>query len=140
MQTKLDNRYAFVEGKPFENFADWYTWQAEETKKEILQNPEYVLESKVELRHASIDGKEMTRHAGKGVCRLDKSGLIYKGTRDGKEVEKFFPLSQIYRLLFGAGVDFEIYEGKEIWFFVPEEKRSCVLWYVVSGLLKEIYD
>ena len=139
MQTKLDNRYAFVEGKPFENFADWYTWQAEETKKEILQNPEYGLESKVELRHASIDGKEMTRHAGKGVCRLDKSGLTYKGTRDGKEVEKFFPLSQIYRLLFGAGVDFEIYEGKEIWFFVPEDKRSCVIWYIVSGILEEAY-
>ena len=31
----------------------------------------------------------------------------------------------------------EIYEGKEIWFFVPEDTRSSVLWYVASQILKE---
>lgn len=82
----------------------------------------------------------MTRLAGEGVCVLDKTGLTYKGTDDGVEIEKFFPLSQIYRLLFGAGEDFEIYEGKEIWYFQPEERRSCVAWYVVSGLLKGTYE
>jgi hypothetical protein len=53
------------------------------------------------------------------------------------EITKHFPLNDIYRLLFGAGEDFEIYEGKEIYYFIPEEKRSCVDWYIVSGLLKE---
>ena len=56
-----------------------------------------------------------------------------------EEIEKFFSLSTIYRLLFGAGEDFEIYEGKEIWYFKPEDRRSCVIWYVVSGILKDIY-
>ena len=46
-------------------------------------------------------------------------------------------MDTIYRLLFGAGEDFEIYEGKELWYFVPEEKRSAVAWYIVSGILKE---
>ena len=94
----------------------------------------------MELRHGSKDGKSFTRHAGEGVCTLTKAGLRYCGSEDGQEIEKFFPLSQIYRLLFGAGENFEIYEGKEIWYFRPEEKRSCVTWYVVSGLLKELYD
>ena len=134
----IDDRYAFIDKKPFENFALWYEWQREETKKEILQAQEYKLESKVELRHASTDGKSLTRHAGEGVCTLNADGLRYVGSEDGKEIEKFFPLSQIYRLLFGAGEDFEIYEGREIWYFRPEEKRSCVEWYVVSGLLKEL--
>ena len=62
---------------------------------------------------------------------------MYKGTQDGKGIEKFFPLDSIYRILFGAGEDFEIYEGKELYYFVPEEKRSCVAWYIVSELLKE---
>lgn len=136
---QVNGRYAFTEEKLFKNFADWYDWQVEETRKEITENPDYVLQSKVELRHASVDGKSLTRHAGEGVCRLSKEGLRYTGTEDGKEIEKFFPLSQIYRLLFGAGQDFEIYEGKEIWFFVPEDTRTCVLWYVVSGILKGIY-
>jgi 1-acyl-sn-glycerol-3-phosphate acyltransferase len=135
MTATLNDRYGFIDGKPFENFAKWYEWQAQETAKEIEQNG-YSLTSKVELRHGSIDGKSLTRHAGDGVCTLDKTGLVYRGTRDGETIEKTFPMSQIYRLLFGAGVDFEIYEGKEIWFFVPEEKRSCVEWYVASGILK----
>ena len=32
---------------------------------------------------------------------------------------------------------FEIYEENEIYYFVPEDKRSSVMWYIVSGLLKE---
>lgn len=79
----------------------------------------------------------MTRHAGEGICTLDRTGLTYRGTRDEEEVVKHFPLATIYRILFGAGVDFEVYEGREIWFFVPENKRTAVLWYVVSGLLKQ---
>ncbi len=137
MQATLNDRYAFVEGKPFENFAKWYDWQVEELRKEILSDPAYKMESKVELRHASTDGKHLTRHAGEGVCTLDRTGLKYVGTEDGQEIEKFFPMAQIYRLLFGAGEDFEIYEGREIWYFVPEEKRSCVAWYIASGILKE---
>ncbi|MBE7091204.1 MAG: hypothetical protein E7363_04745 [Clostridiales bacterium] len=136
---QMNGRYAFTEEKPFKNFAEWYDWQVEKTRKEITEKTEYLLQSKVELRHASVDGKSLTRHAGEGICSFSKEGLRYTGTEDGKEIEKFFPLSQIYRLLFGAGQDFEIYEGKEIWFFVPEDKRSCVLWYVVSGILKELY-
>ena len=50
--------------------------------------------------------------------------------------EKFFEMDCIYRILFGAGEDFEIYEGRELYYFVPEDVRSAVMWYIVSGLLK----
>lgn len=135
-QTTIDERYAFEKGAPFENLEKWYAWQTQEMAKELAQNPDFKLESKVELRHSSVDGKSFTRHAGEGVCTLDRTGLRYVGTRDGKQEEKFFPIEQIYRLLFGAGEDFEIYEGKEIWYFVPENRRSAVAWYIASGLLK----
>ena len=68
---------------------------------------------------------------------MDRKGLRYVGTEDGNQIEKLFPLDSIYRILFGAGEDFEIYEGKELYYFIPEDKRSAVLWYIVSGLLKE---
>ena len=132
----MDNRYQ-LSGVKFKNIAEWYDWQTEKLRQEIKSNPDYCLESKVELRHLSTDGKTFTRPAGNGICRLDKTGLTYKGTDDGKEVEKFIGIDSIYRLLFGAGEDFEIYEGNEIYYFVPEDKRSCVIWYIVSGLLKE---
>ncbi len=136
LQAHVGNRYEFVDENPFVNFRDWYEWQVAESQKEIVSGG-YRLESKVELRHGSKDGKRCTRHAGEGVCVLDQTGLTYIGTRDGETIEKFFPMSRIYRLLFGAGEDFEIYEGTEIWYFRPENLRSCVEWYVASELLKE---
>lgn len=138
MTATLDNRYNFVDGKPFNNFKEWYNWQNEILKAEFL-SPDFKISSKVELRHSSIDGKSFTRHAGEGEATLSAEGLRYVGTRDGEKIEKFFPLSQIYRLLFGAGEDFEIYEGKEIWYFVPEDKRMAVTFYSASVILKEIY-
>ncbi len=136
----VDTRYAFTEPVPFENFSKWYDWQVAEMEKEIVENSDYALVSNVTLKHSSKDGKKMLREAGQGVCRLDKTGLTYEGTEDGENVVKHFALADIYRLLFGAGEDFEIYEGNEIWYFVPEDTRSCVAWYIVSGLLKKIYD
>ena len=134
---EIDTRYAFTEPVPFENFAKWYAWQVDEMRKEMLENPDFALTEKVTLKHSSKDGKEMLRVAGQGVCRLDKKGLTYEGEEDGQQITKTFAMADIYRILFGAGEDFEIYDGSEIWFFVPENKRSSVTWYIVSEILKE---
>ena len=107
-------------------------------KKEIVENKDFVLEDKVELWHLSKDCKKITRKAGEGICKLDRSGLKYIGSEDGVDIEKEFPITDIYRILFGAGEDFEIYDGKELYYFVPKNKRSCVAWYIVSEILKEI--
>ncbi len=136
LKVEVDNRYQ-LHGVKFKNIAEWYEWQTEEIRKEIQNNPNFKLQSNVELRHLSKDGKRCTRFSGNGVCTLDKNELKYVGTQDGKEIEKIFTLESIYRILFGAGEDFEIYEGNELYYFVPEDKRSSVLWYIVSGLLKE---
>ncbi len=132
---KIDNRYSFGINAPFENFALWYDWQKEMLKKEILENADFALSSHVEFRLPSKNGKTMTRHAGEGVCTLSREGLRYEGTRDGESVTLFFPIGDIYRLLFGAGENFEIYLGSEIHYFVPDEKRSAVDWYIASAIL-----
>ena len=48
--TSVDRRYGFTEGFRFKNFAQWYDWQKDLLAKEISENPNYVLSSKVELR------------------------------------------------------------------------------------------
>lgn len=133
----LDDRYAFTENPYFENFAQWYQWQRDTYRREIYENPDFALTSKVELKCNSKDGKTLLYKAGEGVCTLTREGLTYTGTRDGEDFTKHFPIDTIYRLLFGAGEDFEIYEGKDIYYFVPEDRRGCVDWYIVSGILKE---
>ncbi len=137
LATEVTDRYAFQNGIPFNNFASWYEWQMDVMRREIESDENFTLTSRVELRHGSQDGKTMLTLAGEGVCTLTREGLTYVGTRYGETVEKHFPLSQIYRLLFGAGEDFELYEGREIWYFTPEEKRSCVDWYIASTVLKQ---
>ncbi len=136
----LDKRYAFTDSEPFSNFAEWYDWQFDEIKREISENENYVLRSEVELKLPSLDGKSMLRDAGHGVCSLDRSGLTYIGTRDGEDVTLHFPIKNIYRLLFGAGENFEIYVGKTIHFFVPKEKRSAISWYIASIVLTDMQN
>ncbi len=132
--TSLNERYAFTGDFKFQNLTQWYDWQKELLREEILSNPDYKLVSKVELRLPS-HGRGLTRYGGEGVCVLSREGLSYQGTKDGQAVALTFPLSQIYRLLFGAGVNFELYNGTEILFFVPEEKRSAADWYLASMIL-----
>lgn len=131
----LTDRYAFEENPYFENFAAWYAWQTEKIADEIERDPAYALRSKVELKMASTDGKTLLRSAGQGVCTLTRAGLTYEGTKDGEAVTLEFPIQKIYRLLFGAGEDFEVYQGKDIYYFVPEEKRACVDYYIASEIL-----
>ena len=135
--TQMDDRYSFSADFRFRDFAQWYAWQKEQLHREILADPDYTLRSKVTLHLPSLDGRRFTREAGNGVCSLSRQGLTYEGTRDGEFCTVTFPVERVYRLLFGAGEDFELYDGAEILYFVPEEKRSAVDWYMASML---IYD
>ncbi len=132
--TVLNDRYGFAEGFRFANFAQWYHWQKKELRQKILADKAFALQSKVELRLPS-NGNGLTRSAGNGICTLDRTGLRYTGTKDGEEVDIQFPLQQIYRLLFGAGENFEVYSGNQIFYFVPEVKQSAVDWYMTSMIL-----
>jgi hypothetical protein len=131
----LDERYAFTNPLPFANFSKWYDWQTEVWKEEC-DKEDFSMESEVILKHASLDGKKCLREVGRGVCKLNHLGLFYQGTKEGEPFEKCFPLPSIYRILFGAGEDFELYEGNEIYYFEPKEKRMAVAFYIASGLLK----
>lgn len=134
--TSVNARYGFDEDFRFQNFAQWYDWQKAILEKEILENPNYLLSAKVELRLPGT-GKGLTRHGGYGICTLNREGLTYEGTKDGHAVQLHFSIRRVYRLLFGAGENFEIYDGAEILYFVPEEKRSAVQWYMASMLLHD---
>ena len=131
----LDDRYALCGRAQFDSFVKWYDWQFEALKTQIEENPDFALEGEVVLKMASLDGKRSLREVGVGRCTLNAEGLRYVGTADGEEKEIFFPIDQIYRLLFGSGENFEIYVGKDIYYFVPSEKRSCVEWYMASIIL-----
>ena len=130
----MDCRYQFTGDFRFENLCEWYEWQKVQLEKEIAADPDYALSEPVELRLPGT-GKGLTRHGGEGVCTLNREGLVYRGTRDGEQVEKQFSMERIYRLLFGAGQNFEVYDGQEIQYYVPRDPRTCVDWYMTSMIL-----
>lgn len=135
--TSLNDRYEFSIDFQFRNLTQWYDWQKDLLKKEIVRDENYALVSHVELRLPG-NGKGLTRYGGEGVCTLNRDGLTYSGTKDGEQVECHFPIRRVYRLLFGAGENFEIYDGTQIFYFVPEERRSAVDWYTASIILYDM--
>lgn len=134
--TSLDDRYGFAPDFRFQNFGEWYDWQKTQFEQEIADTPDFALSDEVELRLPG-NGNSLTRHAGRGVCTLDRSGLTYAGTKDDEPFEIHFSIERVYRLLFGAGENFEIYNGTEILYFVPDERRSAVDWYITSMILND---
>ncbi len=132
--TSLDDRYRFTDGFRFQTLAQWYDWQKEQLEQEILADENYTLSSAVELR-LPAEGKGLTRYGGEGICTLNREGLTYVGTLDGEETTLTFSLHRLYRLLFGAGENFEIYDGTEIRYFVPQNKHAAVDWYMASMIL-----
>lgn len=135
--TSLNDRYGFDKDFRFNDLTQWYDWQMDLLKKEIIEDENYTMVSKVELRLPG-NGKGLTKHGGYGTCTLNRNGLTYSGTKDGKTVECHFSIQRIYRLLFGAGENFEIYDGTQIYYFVPEERRSAVDWYIASSVLYDM--
>lgn len=135
--TELDDRYLFRKDFRFRDLTEWYDWQKALLERQIMEDESFQMSSKVELRLPG-NGKGLTRFGGWGECTLSREGLTYKGTKDNENVELHFSLQRLYRLLFGAGENFEIYNGAEILYFVPEEKRSAVDWYMASMILFDL--
>ena len=134
--TSLDDRYQFTGNFPFTHLGQWYDHQYDQLQQQILADPDYCLTSLVELRLPG-EGDALTRHAGEGVCRLSRSGLVYDGTKDGEACRMEFSMDTIYRLLFGAGENFELYRFQEIYYFRPEVRQSAVEWYMASKILSD---
>ncbi|MBQ9942527.1 MAG: hypothetical protein IJP03_05925, partial [Christensenellaceae bacterium] len=134
--TAMDARYAFDQGFRFKNLLEWYEWQKSLIGAAIDADDGYTLSEEVELRLPGT-GKGLTRHGGHGTCTLSRQGLTYRGSKDGQQVELSFSIQRVYRLLFGAGQNFEIYNGTEILYFVPRDTRTAVDWYMTSMLLHD---
>lgn len=134
----LDDRYGFIESAfGFQNFSEWYRWQVDRVCL-CVQKADFSLSTQATLRVPSRDGRTLFRTAGGGVCRIDRTGFSYRGDMDGVPFTLDVPDAADYRLLFGAGEDFELYHNRAFYYFVPPDTRACVLWYLASEALSEL--
>ena len=121
----IENNFHFKWNKDglFDNYVDWYSWQLDEMKKEVL-NPNFKLEEEVEY---AIDKSGIDNYVkvGKGVMTLTHSGWDYKGTKEGEEVEEHDDIEDVFLATLKIGLHFEL----------PFKKGHCRVFYpIMNGM------
>lgn len=116
----------------------WHQMERDLIKEEIKKNPDYELTQRVKLgilpQYELLQNKETSIIVGEGTLTINKTGLTYKGTKNGEEVKLFLPIDKLptYGMCtdvtrfytFFDGEFHEFYpEHNEVmkWFFVTEE-------------------
>lgn len=107
--------------KYFTTYTEWYSWQLEEMKKEVL-NPNFVLEEEVE-RAEDEAGIDNYVKCGRGIMRLSHTGWDYKGTYHGKEIEEHDELEDVFLATLKIGLHFEL----------PFKNGHCRVYYPVNN-------
>lgn len=97
---------------------DLYHAQETNMQKQILNNPNFKIESKVLLESFR---NERLVVVGEGTLSLDKREYVYQGTMDNETVELKFDPKIIASLPSDLGRNVQIYEGYVIYQFVIEE-------------------
>lgn len=128
----LNNKYKFVsDNKEIPStIKDWYNYQ-KTIERQNIQDENYILQSNVLLKQPDPKGNGF-KEVGQGICTLTHIGLNYKGTKNGENVDILFRLENVPALPFGANIDFEIYHDQTLYYFVPENTKSCVKWSIVE--------
>lgn len=139
VEVRLNHYYEFESSNPLipKNIRDWYLFQ-KETEKKNVEAENYRLESRVTLKFPDPAGKGFTK-VGEGVAVMDTSGVTYTGTINGEEQTVHFKIENIPAILFGVNEDFEIYHDNTLYYFIPENIRSCAKWSVVGEAMYNKY-
>ena len=139
-EATLEPRYRFVSQYSCpHNFAESYDKQLI-LLKSLINDESFQMKSHVTLYVPSNGIFTAVKKAGEGTCVLNRYGLTYTGTNDGKTDILSFPLESMYCLTYASGKKFEIYSGKDYYRFVPDDKRQCIKWHLCSYLLNVRYN
>ena len=138
----LDSRYNLVpfEGSVLpENLRVWFDDQRRAVRKEVLQS-DFCMQEHVKIgtmpKYGYIPNKAIGYIVGEGTLRLDKSGLSFEGTRDGKPFSVFVAGNLVDTLLFPVDASFfYTYASGEFLYFVPDT-LSCTKWHLA---VEEVY-
>lgn len=139
----IDNRYNLV---PFEgsvlpkNLRVWYDDERRAVRSEV-QKEGFFMEEHVKIgtmqKYGYIPNKEIGYLFGEGTLRLDKTGVHFKGTREGNDYEFHLSGNAIDTICFPVDASFfYTYANQgEFLYFVPDTS-SCLKWMFA---IEEVY-
>lgn len=125
----LDNRYRF-KGTPG-SIPQWYDMIKDAERKEIDS-----LDLNVKVRTKIFDEQGGVRKEN-GECHLDKNGFSYRSD----SMEFSVGIDVLPALAFSCAKEFELYHGKDLCYFYPEENPQQVArWALIVDILNEKKD
>lgn len=101
----------------------WNLLQKRLLRREILKE-DFCVTDTVSLYHNNPKKKYGFYPYGRGTMTLDKEGLTYKGSDDGKEVEYFYPLESIPNVAFQLSAKLMIERDDFACFYFFDEPRK----------------
>lgn len=105
----------------------WNLAQKRLLRKEILKE-DFCINDTVSLYHNNPKKKYGFYPYGRGVMTLNRQGLTYKGSDDGKEVEYFYPLESIPNVAFQLSKKIMIErDGFACFYFFDEPRKLSKL-------------
>ena len=127
-------------------FADidkWYKWQRREVRK-LVKSDDFIMQSTVEynvINTQKLDNDYSLKQVGKGLLTLTNKGLIYKGSKDGEEVELFFEPQKVFSLTMSLMYDLDLYYDNEYYNFkLLDNPKQCVKWMICAEEIHNLYD
>ena len=143
---QIDDTYAFTpltENTVYpKSPSQWYRWQRQTIKAELIANPDFVLSQKVKLgvlpKYEYLKKTETSIIAGEGMLKLDKTGLSFEGVRDGEPFTFFIPIAQLPT--YGMCTDvtrFYTFATGEFLEFYPETNKVSE-WFITTEEMHRI--
>ena len=108
---------------------DWYKFQKEEIKKQILSKKIFV-SSNVVLKEFDEKKKDLV-DVGFGTLILNDSEFYYEGTENGKEIRKDFDLEHLIQTPFSPHTHIEIPDVEKFYHFKSVDKKMKLVYYSI---------
>ncbi|MBQ7339551.1 MAG: hypothetical protein IJW43_01715 [Clostridia bacterium] len=135
--------YPVEKDLPFKNTDEWYKWQREEIRKEVVKD-DFCLKAKVQLgtiNPIKITNNNSLMYIGGGELTLTNKGLRYLGTKHGEDVDIFLDAKSLYSLSISLDYDFDLYYKNEYFNFkLLENYKLMTKWMLATEEIHNLYD
>jgi len=138
LSVEINEKYEFTLPKNTflpETPSKWYDWERRIIRKEVSSS-NFVMSEKVALgvlpETFFLKKQATSIHAGEGILTLDRKGLTYNGTKNGKDFTMFIESKNLPTL--GMCTDASIFYtfafNGEYLEFTPLERQSAAKWFM----------
>lgn len=124
----------------FDNYSEWYRWQLEEVKKEVMKE-DFKMEEEVEYG-TDEEGIDNYVKVGKGTMTFSHSGWDYKGTFRGEEIAEHDDTENVFLATLKIGKHFELpFKNGHCRVFYPiKNGKTSMKWHLASRAMSELVE